>query len=145
MIELVIVVAVTTVIMAVAIVRISAVLDSGPESAVASDLATLQTAIELYSAEHNGQFPTGDTIARQLTLYTDQSGQTSEVKTFTHIYEPYVREIPPVPIGPAKGSTLIATTSTGDGHWIYSENSGRIRLDTGDEVKARDGGLLSNL
>ena len=41
-------------------------------------------------------------------------------------YGPYVRKIPPVPLGPARGSTKIATAPAADVGWIYDETTGSI-------------------
>lgn len=54
-----------------------------------------------------------------------------------------MRQIPSVSLGPAKGSTEKITTPTGGGNWLYNENNGKIRLDTGAGVKDGHGNLIS--
>ena len=54
-----------------------------------------------------------------------------------------MRQIPWVPLGPAKGSTEIITTPTGRGNWLCNENNGKIRLDTDAGVKDGHGNLIS--
>ncbi len=75
--------------------------EGAAESAVIADLAVMTSAIDLYTTEHIGDFPTSaGSFANQMTLFTDVSGNTSGTKGAGFIYGPYLRAIPPLPAGP---------------------------------------------
>ena len=60
-------------------------------------------------------------------------------KTLTHIYGPYLRSIPPLPVGAKQGSTSIAATADGnDVGWVYTEASGTIKANTTTEKDDAD-------
>ena len=103
LIELVIVVVIMGVIAAIAIPRLSRGARTAGGSALKSNLAALRNSIELYAAEHDGNYP-GATIAAQLTQYSNFTGGTTSVtKTATEVYGPYLKDIPPQPVGTNKG------------------------------------------
>jgi len=127
LLELVVVVIIIGIIAAVAIPRMSRGSAGAADSALAGDLAVFRNALDLYSAEHNGAFPTVAVVADALTQYTDSSGDVSATKDTTHIYGPYMRKVPPLPVGAAKGNTGIAA-ATGDGvGWIFNASTGGIQ------------------
>jgi len=147
LVELVIVIVILAIIAAIAIPRIGVGAAAAEESALKADLARLRKAIDLYAAEHRGVYP-GATdaggsygtagseaaFANQLTLYTDIQGRCSEKKDATHVYGPYLAPgIPPVPLGPNRGSRRVSTSNSGpmsavgDGTgWVYNFITGRI-------------------
>src|SRR5437588_736081 len=145
LIELVIVVVIIGIIAAIAIPRMSRGSAGAADNALAGDMAVWRNSLDLYQTEHQGQYPTNNTtILNQLTQYTDSSGATSATQDATHIYGPYMRSIPPLPVGdPAgaqavpKGSTTIgATVGTpgaivaGGYGWLY-DPAGNIYPNTG--------------
>ncbi len=133
LLEVVIVVAIIAILAAIGIPRMSRGSKGANESALSGDLAVLRNAIDLYAAEHGGAFPPAANIAVQLTQYTDVTGTTvSPNKTATAIYGPYLRSIPPLPVGAKKGNTEIAALSGAGTGWIYTESSGTIKADTTD-------------
>lgn len=137
LIELVIVVVIIGIIAAIAIPRLSRGQSGAADSAVTANLAVLRKAIDLFQAEH-GVFPTAADITDQLTLFTNDSQATSATKTGAFIYGPYVRAIPPLPVGAKKGSTGIAAADAAGIGWIYDETTGSIRPNTTAlEVDAR--------
>jgi len=130
LLELVVVVVIIGIIAAVAIPRMSRGSAGAADAALSGNLAVLRNAIDMYSAEHNGSFPTAANATNALTQYTDAAGDISATRDTTHIYGPYVRKVPPLPIGAAKGNTGIAA-ATGDGvGWIYTATTGDIRANT---------------
>ena len=69
-----------------------------------------------------------------MTQYTDSSGNAQATKDVTHIYGPYLRSIPPLPVGAAQGNTgVAAATGTGVG-WIYDATAGTIGTNTTTET-----------
>jgi prepilin-type N-terminal cleavage/methylation domain-containing protein len=143
LLELIVVVVIIGIIAAVAIPRLSRGSAGAANSALAGDLAVLRNAIDLYSAEHSGAFPTLANATTAMTQYTDASGAVSAAKDATHIYGPYVRKIPPLPVGARTGSNGIdSKDGTGIG-WIYDATTGNLSSNT-SATEADEAGKLYN-
>ncbi|MCL5282147.1 MAG: prepilin-type N-terminal cleavage/methylation domain-containing protein [Planctomycetes bacterium] len=132
LLEVVIVVAIIAILAAIGIPRMSRGAKGASDAALTGDLATLRNAIDLYAAEHSGAFPTTIDVTAQLTQYTNISGVVSTTKTTTAIYGPYMRSIPPLPVGTKKGSAKIADANGVGVGWIYSSTDGTIKANTTD-------------
>lgn len=124
-------VAILAVLAAIALPRLSRGSRGASDAALDADLAALQKAIDLFATEHDGQFPSIDSIAKQLTQYTDRQGRVQATKDATHLYGPYLRAIPPLPVGHRRGNTRIASEDAEDVGWIYTPASGRIEANMG--------------
>jgi type II secretory pathway pseudopilin PulG len=96
-------------------------------------LKTFRTAIDAYTNEHGGHTPDADRIIPQLTTFSDWAGRTSPVKTSQHHLGPYLREIPPMPVGPRKGRTTIGLPTDPATAWTYDPTNGRVRANTPSE------------
>ncbi len=119
LIELVIVVVILGIIGAIAIPRLSRGAEGAKDSALITDVTALRNAIDLYVTEHEGVKPTVGAIANELTQYTNKAGGVSATKTATHIYGPYLRAVPPLPVGANRGNTGIAALDGAGVGWIY--------------------------
>ena len=125
LIELVVVVVIIAIIAAIAIPKMSRGSAGAADSATSQDLSTLRSALELYQTEHGGTYPSATsaaTLALQLTTYTDNSGGTSATKDATHIYGPYLKAVPSLPVGTNKGAstfTITGPAGTGTFGWYY--------------------------
>ncbi len=148
LVELVIVVVIIGIIAAIAVPRISRGAKGADEAALRADLAALRGAIDLYAAEHGGDFPgtklaggvgfgaakSVEAFESQLAKYTDVNGLASDDKTGNFIYGPYIRRVmPPLPVGVNRGSTSIKVVDTGSAvdvaggyGWIYNYKTGEI-------------------
>ena len=136
LIELVIVVVVIGLLAAVAIPRLSKGADDA--DAFAGDLAVLRNALELYALEHGGSYPSGDGFEAQLTGYTNAAGDAATNPSEDHRFGPYLIAVPPVKVGPEKGSNAVAGVASpptaeveGPG-WLYEPRSGRIWANDAD-------------
>ena len=130
LLELVIVIVIMGIVAAVAIPRMSRGSAGAADSALSGNLAVLRNAIDMYAGEHNGAFPAVATISDQLSLYTSSTGATNATKTSTYLYGPYLRKIPSLPVGAAKGNTTIAAAAGNGVGWIYNATSGTISSNT---------------
>ena len=153
LIELVIVVVIIGIIAAIAIPRMSRGSQGAAENALAGDMAVWRSALDLYQTEHGGAYPKDNTtIVAQLTTYTDANGNTATAKDTTHIYGPYMRAVPPLPVSDPtntqsvpKGSTTITTCPTGGTApttitaggfgWLY-DGAGNLYPNTGNVTDA---------
>jgi general secretion pathway protein G len=150
LIELVIVVVIIGIIAAIAIPRLSRGAAGAADSALSGNLTVLRNAIDLYATEHGGVYPALATFDSQLTQFTDSSGATATSKDATHIYGPYLRKIPTLPVGPAgsKNTTTMVDGSSGNpangtGAWFYNATTGDIRAALSDSEKDVSGKLYN--
>ena len=143
LIELVIVIVIIGIIAAIAVPRMSRGAAGATDAALRADLATLRASIDLFHTEHEGLYPDEATIAAQLTGYSDLIGTAVPVKDAAHIYGPYLRAIPGLPINaPEKGSNGIATASAVGIGWIYTDAAGIITANT--TIETDDAGTPYN-
>jgi len=136
LVELVIVIVIIGIIAAIAVPRISRGAKGASDSALRGDLTALRNAIDLYSAEHNGSFPTVADFEDQLTTYSNAAGSCVDTKDATHIFGPYLKSIPGLPVlgngtGGAIGDTGVAAADAADIGWLYTAASGDIVANTG--------------
>src|ERR1035437_8198219 len=94
LLEMMLVVVIIGLIAAIAIPRMSRGAAGAGDSALAGSLAVMRDAIDRYAAEHGGAFPTVANFVANLTTYTDASGAAQATKDTTHIYGPYLRQVP---------------------------------------------------
>jgi prepilin-type N-terminal cleavage/methylation domain-containing protein len=138
LLEIVIVVAIIGVLAAIGIPRLSRGTRGASNSALAGDLRVLRGAIDHYATDHGGRFPTLAGVEKQLTQYTNYGGGNQLVKGGAYIYGPYLRRVPPLPVGLRKGATGISDADGVDVGWIYDDKAGTIRANCGvTEVDAR--------
>jgi len=139
LLELVIVVVIIGIISAIAIPRLSRGSAGAADASLSGDLAVLRNAIDVYSAEHSSKLPTAAAIENQLLQYTNAAGEAQAAQDSTHIYGPYLRKIPPLPVGARKGCTTIAKVDADGVGWIYDEDTGAISANTADSEKDASG------
>jgi prepilin-type N-terminal cleavage/methylation domain-containing protein len=153
LVELVVVIVIIAVIAAIAIPRFSRGAAGADESALMGNLATLRQALELYGAEHGGDYPgkNGDggtgaagseaAMVNQLIMFSDVDGKVSDSKDTTYKYGPYVRAgMPPLPVGANRGSRTVklddsappAVDISGGYGWIYNQDTGEIIANADD-------------
>jgi prepilin-type N-terminal cleavage/methylation domain-containing protein len=144
LIELVIVVVIIGIIAAIAIPRLSRGSAGAADSSLSGNLSVLRSAVDLYATEHGGTYPAVATFDAQLTQYTDVTGGTAAAKDATHIYGPYLRKTPPLPVGTNKNSVVVVDGSSGTpgtaaGGWFYNATSGDIKANLADAEKDASG------
>jgi general secretion pathway protein G len=143
LLEVVIVVAIIAILAAIGIPRMSRGARGANDSALTGDLATLRNAIDLYAAEHVGAYPTAADCNDQLTQYTNAAGTVNATKTTEFIYGPYVRTIPPLPVGAKKGKSGIETATGAGVGWIYDAAEGKVHANTAADEKDEAGKAYS--
>lgn len=137
LVELVIVIVIIGVIAAIAVPRLSRGAKGARDSALRGNLAVLRNSIDLYAAEHGGDFPAAGTFVVQLTTFTDEAGDDAAAKDATHIFGPYLKAAPPLPVagvgttGGAIGDTGVAAADAAGIGWLYVDTTGEISANTG--------------
>ena len=133
LIELVIVVVIIGIIAAIAIPRLSRGSEGAADAALIGDLAVMRSAIDLFSTEHPGFPPLEATFENQMLLYSDAVGNTNAIKGGAFIYGPYLRAIPPLPVGARRGDKGIKVPpadGTGTDGWVYTNATQKITSNT---------------
>jgi general secretion pathway protein G len=158
LVELIIVIVIIGVLAAIAIPRISRGSRGAGESALVANLAVLRNALELYSSEHDGDYPGAKTdgtngvgelsMVSQLTKYSGANGDVADTRDATHPFGPYLRRgIPPMPVGPNKNDDTVlidilnsppTVVEAGGEGWAYNYNTGDIIANTDDLNDAGD-------
>jgi hypothetical protein len=110
----------------------------------------MRNAIDRYAAEHQGVFPgaltdnhggaasTELSFTNQLTHFSNVQGHASDAPGAGFPLGPYLRRVPPVPVGPNAGETTVAIDATnspplvtGDTEgWVYNPSTGEIIANT---------------
>lgn len=134
LIELVIVVVIIGIISAIAIPRLSRGSAGAADNALRGNLAVIRSAVELFAAEHDGVYPDSTTFEAQLTGKTDIAGTPGTGAAY--IYGPYLREIPPLPVGTKKGKTGVSDIDGLAVGWIYNPTSHDVTPNTTTEKDA---------
>lgn len=138
LIELVIVVVIIGIIAAIAVPRMSRGAAGAADASLTANLAVLRNAIDLFYTEHSNTYPTAAKIQDQLLQFSDDTTGTSATKTATHVYGPYLRSIPPLPVGANKGKIVIGAFGGATVGWAYDETTGKIYSNTSvGEVDSR--------
>jgi prepilin-type N-terminal cleavage/methylation domain-containing protein len=129
LIELVIVVVIIAIIGAIAIPKMSRGATGAAESALIQNLSVLRSALDLYQTENGGNYPTVANVTAALTGYNDGMGASATyttTKDSTHIYGPYLRSIPTLPVGAAKGGSGIAAATAAGVGWLYDTTQTKL-------------------
>ncbi len=131
LIELIIVVVIIGIIAAIAIPRMSRGAAGAADSSLSGSLAVMRSGLDIYATEHGGTFPAIATFVNQMTLFTDYPGATNAAKVAPFIYGPYLRKIPPLPVGIERGSVgITAAPGTAGFGWVYDDVAGTIVANT---------------
>ena len=103
----------------------------------------MRSGLDIYATEHLGTFPVLGTFVDQMTLFTDSNGATNPVKGGAFIYGPYLRKVPPLPVGLERGSIgITGIAGTAGSGWVYNDTAGSIIANT--LLEADDAGKLYN-
>jgi prepilin-type N-terminal cleavage/methylation domain-containing protein len=138
LIELVIVIVIIGIIGAIAIPRMSRGAAGAADSSLRANLALLRNAIDLFHTEHAGKYPAVGDMPNALIQYSNEAGTSFQAtKDTTFIYGPYLRAVPPLPVGARKGGNLIAAADAANVGWIYNDTTGSIRANTTTETDER--------
>lgn len=137
LIELVIVVVIIGIIGAIAVPRMSRGAQGAADSSVTANLTVLRNAMDLFATEHGGTYPIGADLPDPLLQYSNAAGDDyTTTKDATHIYGPYLRAIPKLPVGANKGSDEFVGTAPAAtavvGGWYYNTTTGNIRANCKD-------------
>lgn len=131
LVELVIVIVIIGVIAAIAVPRISRGAAGAGSAGLRGDLHVMRQAIDLYAAEHGGNFPPILTFEAVMTQYTDDADDPQALKDATHIYGPYLVAVPKLKVGDGKGQKGVAAAVGPTVGWVYTVANGLLVPNSG--------------
>jgi type II secretory pathway pseudopilin PulG len=99
-----------------------------PAQVLTGQLRSLRAALTAYARDHGGQYPDADHVARQLTQFTDWAGRPNPTRQGEFRWGPYLREIPPLPVGSNHSNATIrrADAKSDPAGWLYDPRTGNI-------------------
>ena len=161
MVELLVVIIIIGILAAVAIPQFGDASSDAKIAALDQNLASVRSAIELYYAQHNGEYPglikmhavkaawapqahpdAATAFVQQLTMYSTSGGYTCAEKNVLYPYGPYLRsDIPanPLPAATAAGAAS-AVNVTADTTPLSADNSPT----TGWKASSATGQFIAN-
>lgn len=141
LIELVIVLILLVAISTITLPRISRGANGTDEAVLSQNLAVLRGAIQMYAADHDGQFPAVAAFEEQVTQYSDEHGWTSPIRDQAagRVYGPYLHQIPALTIGNHAGANGVAKSAGPDVGWIYDETTGHISANVPAGLRGSNG------
>ena len=147
LVEILIVVVLLAILALIVVPMLSGSVLAARESAVSHDLNMLRRYIQIYAAQHlevppgypdgdRTQTPTEQAFIEQLTISSNQNGQTAPVGTNGFPRGPYMQMMPVNPLNNKRTVQVLADSDAfpanpGDTYgWIYKPASGEVRADS---------------
>jgi len=123
LVEILVVVVILGILAGIVLPQFSNAADESKESAMKQNLLRMRQQIELYSQQHNGDYPTLANFIDQMTLASDQTGDTAAVGTAGYHLGPYLQKMPR---NPYTDTIPIGNGAVGTSAWYYDETTGHI-------------------
>ncbi len=122
LVEILIVVVILGILAAIVVPQFTEASNEAKEAALASDLQTVRSQLELYKIQHKGKYPTDIST---LTTKTDADGKAGGN------YGPYLTKFPK---NPFTGTSDVDTATKGGGNkgWFYASSTGEFTPDDDD-------------
>ena len=128
LVEILIVVVILGILAAIVIPQFTDASTEAKEAALASDLQTMRSQIELYKIQHNDEPPSLAGFAAEMTGYTLVDG-TVQVGPGANIFGPYLQQIPTNQFNNLDTLQITGTPGDGGAGWEYDEATGAIHPD----------------
>jgi general secretion pathway protein G len=132
LVEILIVLVILGILATIVVPQFSNASHQARENTLKDDLRYLRTQIGVYKAQHREVAPgMSGTFLDQMTLATDEDGNTSATPSTVYKYGPYISRMPRNPLNEKEDIKLVAvadlTTAVDDTTgWIYNPNTAAI-------------------
>lgn len=107
LIEILIVVIILGILAAIVMPQFAGATQDAKRSALTNMVQSLRSQVALYRLQHNDNLPDLVTSWNQITQYTDLAGNTSPVRTATHVYGPYMQLVPKNPMVAVANESIV--------------------------------------
>ena len=139
LVEILIVVIILGILAAIVIPQFTEASNDARESALASDLQTMRSQLELYKVQHLDNYPVAATFVTQLTSRTNSAGTVmpADGDAADYPYGPYLQKFPTNPfVSGATADDVSTGTATvpGDGStgWYFETDAGKFSPNDAD-------------
>lgn len=114
LVEILIVVVILGILAAVVVPQFSNATYQARENTLKDDLRYLRTQVMVYRAQHRDVAPGAGSadFMDQMTLYTDESGNTNATKTGTFRFGPYLSRMPANPLASTEKTDVLISNAT---------------------------------
>jgi len=102
------------------------------ENSLKMNLFRIRTQIEVYREQHQGQNPSLANFEAQMTMASNEAGETAPVGTDGYRLGPYLRAVPP---NPETGGKQIGGGEPGTSDWYYDETTGHFAANHDAEAR----------
>jgi general secretion pathway protein G len=140
LVEILIVVVILGILAAVVIPQFTNASTEAKTNSLMSNLQSVRSQIELYKVQHNDDIPvpeSGGATWDVMTQYTDIDGEAQATKDSTHIYGPYLQQVPKNPFNDSKAINVVTTDpTTGNNSFGWWLNSGTGAFGASDTYDA---------
>lgn len=133
LVEILIVVVILGILAALVIPQFSSAADTSRENSIKMDLHRIRIQIEIYRQQHNSTPPSLENFAAQMTMATNDRGETAAVGTAGYRYGPYIQA---VPLNPSTNTRDVGAGEVGTSAWYYNETTGEFRANDSEESRA---------
>lgn len=118
LVEILIVVTILGILAAIVIPQFASAADESRQSSMEQTVHRIRQQIEIYAAQHGGDYPTSaTTFVDQMTNPTDLHGTVGNVAG-VHRFGPYIRDMP---TNPYTGENTVGSGGIGTSDWFYED------------------------
>jgi len=132
LVEILIVVVILGILAALVIPQFSSAAATTRENSIRMDLNRIRSQIEIYRQQHTSTPPSLANFANQMTMATNDAGQTAAVGTAGYRYGPYIMS---VPNNPNTNTRTVTNGEVGTSAWYYNEDTGEFRANDSEESR----------
>ena len=133
LVEILVVVVILGILAGIVLPQFSSAAGDSKDSALQQNLFRMRQQIELYKQEHNGSYPSLANFIDQMTLASDQAGNTAAIGTAGYPLGPYLQKMPR---NPFTDTIPIGDGAVGTSAWYYDESTGHLAPN--DSTERRD-------
>lgn len=132
LIEIMVVIVILGILATIVIPHFTTASDESRDAAVRSNLKTVRGQLQLYSAEHNSDFPDLASFEDQMTLASNVDGETAAIGTDGYPFGPYIKLIP---LNPFAETRTVTAGEVETSAWYYNEATGDFRANDSAETR----------
>ena len=133
LVEILVVVVILGILAGIVLPQFTSATQDSKESALQQNMFRMRQQVELYRQQHNGSYPTLANFIDQMTLASDQEGNTAAIGTAGYPLGPYLQKMPR---NPFTDTVPIGDGAVGSSAWYYDESTGHIAPN--DSTEHRD-------
>ena len=131
LVEILIVVVILGILAAIVIPQFTNASTEAKLNSLMSNLQSVRSQVELYKVQHNDLLPSPEAAGtwNRMTQYTDISGAAQATKDATHIYGPYLQQVPKNPFNDKSTVDLDGTVGDNNAGWEFNSTTGAFQAD----------------